>query len=101
MLYFDPSISLLVIPLFPFTFSRFDFDADLPCHRLTKAATKSQVFHGVVPHDHWHQPDWIDEEKATAGRNKLVSQNIIYGGKYPFFLTCSLPSFASFRLLTF
>jgi len=42
----------------------------------------------LIPHDDWFQPDWIDEEKAAAGRKKL--ENVIYGsecssaGKKPF-----------------
>ncbi len=35
---------------------------------------------GLIPHDHWFQPDWIDEDKATEARKKMVSQSIIYGG---------------------
>jgi alpha 1,2-mannosyltransferase len=34
-----------------------------------------------IPHDDWFQPAWIDEEKAKAGRDKMVQDNIIYGGK--------------------
>ena len=41
----------------------------------------SNVSYGVIPNEHWYQPEWIDEERASAGRNKLVSQNIIYGGR--------------------
>lgn len=36
---------------------------------------------GLVPSEHWNQPDWIDEEKAAEGRRKLVAANVIYGGK--------------------
>ena len=35
---------------------------------------------GLIPRDHWFQPDWIDEERAAAGRQKMVDNNIIYGG---------------------
>lgn len=36
-----------------------------------------EVEFGLIPHDDWFQPDWIDEEKAAAGRKKL--ENVIYG----------------------
>ena len=36
---------------------------------------------GLIPHDDWFQPDWIDEEKAAAGRKKL--EDVIYGSEYP------------------
>ena len=48
--------------------------------RRTSILASSNVSYGVIPNDHWNQPEWIDEERATAGRNKLVAQNIIYGG---------------------
>lgn len=35
---------------------------------------------GLVPPDHWNQPEWIDEDRAAEGRHKLVSANVIYGG---------------------
>ena len=37
---------------------------------------------GVIPRDHWNQPDWIDETKASASRRKMQLENIIYGGSY-------------------
>lgn len=42
--------------------------------------TSAKVEFGLIQHDHWYQPDWIDEERATASRNKMVADNIIYGG---------------------
>lgn len=39
-----------------------------------------QIIFAQIPHDDWYQPDWIDEEKAKAGREKMVQDNIIYGG---------------------
>ena len=43
---------------------------------------------GLVPPEHWHQPDWIDEEKATAARNDMVEHNIIYGGSVSYRNMC-------------
>jgi len=40
-----------------------------------------KVEFGLIPHDDWFQPDWIDEEKAAAGRKKL--EHVIYGSEYP------------------
>ena len=40
----------------------------------------------TIPHDHWFQPDSIDEEKAKAGRDKMVADNIIYGGSVSYVL---------------
>lgn len=44
--------------------------------------TSAKMEFGVIPHDHWYQPDWIDEAKATESRNEMVANNIIYGGAY-------------------
>lgn len=35
---------------------------------------------GQIPHDHWFQPSWIDEEKAAKSRKKMEEDRIIYGG---------------------
>ena len=40
-----------------------------------------EIEFGLIPHDDWFPPDWIDEEKAAAGRKKL--ENVIYGSEYP------------------
>lgn len=45
-------------------------------------STKAE--YGVIPHDHWFQPEWIDEERATAERNAMLREQVIYGGKCAF-----------------
>ncbi|KAG6901566.1 hypothetical protein C0995_010500 [Termitomyces sp. Mi166 len=40
----------------------------------------SKMEFGLIPRDHWFQPDWIDETKAAAARNKMEEEKIIYGG---------------------
>ncbi|PPQ82033.1 hypothetical protein CVT24_009909, partial [Panaeolus cyanescens] len=47
-------------------------------YRLSSIISSTAEF-GLIPHDHWFQPDWIDETKATENRNKMVADNIIYG----------------------
>lgn len=34
----------------------------------TQRLTKAKCHYGLIEHDHWVQPDWIDEEKASAAR---------------------------------
>ncbi|KAJ7787774.1 hypothetical protein B0H14DRAFT_3505100 [Mycena olivaceomarginata] len=36
--------------------------------KLIGNATAGVSF-GLVPKEHWFQPEWIDEDKARAGRN--------------------------------
>jgi alpha 1,2-mannosyltransferase len=42
--------------------------------------TDSKVEFGLIPHDHWFQPDWIDEERARTAREDMQKNNVIYGG---------------------
>jgi hypothetical protein len=53
-------------------------------HRRVSVLTSGKVEFGLIPHDHWYQPDWIDEAKATEGRHQMVQDKVIYGGmSYP------------------
>ncbi|KAF9006805.1 alpha-1,2-mannosyltransferase [Hymenopellis radicata] len=42
--------------------------------------TRAKVEFGLIPHDDWFQPEWINEDKAAAARTQMVNENIIYGG---------------------
>ena len=48
--------------------------------RRVSVLTDAKVEFGLIPRDHWYQPDWIDEQRATEGRNKMVADSVIYGG---------------------
>ncbi|KAG7092470.1 hypothetical protein E1B28_008822 [Marasmius oreades] len=54
--------------------------------------TRSPVSFGLIPKEHWFQPDWIDEGRARAGREKMMSQGIIYGGSVPYRNMCRFNS---------
>jgi hypothetical protein len=49
------------------------------------------VHFGQVPAEHWHQPPWIDEAKATEERNKMIEAGIPYGED----VSCVFPLFWS------
>jgi alpha 1,2-mannosyltransferase len=51
--------------------------------RRTSQIVSGNVSYGVIPDEHWKQPDWVDEDRARDGRNRLMAQNIIYGGMSP------------------
>ncbi|KAF8628415.1 hypothetical protein AX15_003937 [Amanita polypyramis BW_CC] len=42
--------------------------------------TDASVQFGLIPPDHWNQPSWINETRASAAREKMVAGNVIYGG---------------------
>ncbi|KAH6918568.1 glycosyltransferase family 15 protein [Coprinopsis sp. MPI-PUGE-AT-0042] len=50
--------------------------------------TASTVEFGLIPHDHWYQPDWIDEDRASKAREKMAKDNVIYGGSLPYRNMC-------------
>jgi len=54
--------------------------------------TPAQVEFGLIPHDHWFQPDWIDEDKATKSRNAMAEKGIIYGGSLSYRNMCRFNS---------
>ncbi|KAF9650772.1 glycosyltransferase family 15 protein [Thelephora ganbajun] len=54
--------------------------------------TYSKVEFGVIPHEHWYQPDWIDEDKASKTRKQMEENNIIYGGSLSYRNMCRFNS---------
>jgi len=61
------------------------------------AVTNSNVSFGLIPPEDWNQPDWIDEEKAKAGREALVKQSIIYGESVSYRNMCRFQSRAFYK----
>ncbi|KAF4600389.1 glycosyltransferase 15 family protein [Pleurotus pulmonarius] len=76
---------------YPYVFlNEVEFSDDFK-RRISNIVSTSAEF-GVIPHDHWYQPDWIDEAKATSGRDKMVKDNIIYGGSVSYRNMCRFNS---------
>ncbi|KXN83452.1 Glycolipid 2-alpha-mannosyltransferase 2 [Leucoagaricus sp. SymC.cos] len=53
-----------------------------------RAATNSKVEFGVISPEHWNQPEWIDEQRATAAREKMVEAGVKYGGSVSYRNMC-------------
>lgn len=51
-----------------------------PRSRRISNLVSGKIEFGVIPKEDWYQPDWIDENKAAAGRKKMEENNVIYGG---------------------
>jgi alpha 1,2-mannosyltransferase len=49
-------------------------------YRRVSVLTKAPIHFGQIPHDHWYQPDWIDESVARKNRLKMMAKGIIYAG---------------------
>lgn len=69
-------------------------------NRRVSILIQSPVTFLQIPHDHWYQPDWIDEARATDGRNKMVMKNIIYGGSVSYRNMCRFNSGVRLLLLS-
>ncbi|KAF8350696.1 glycosyltransferase family 15 protein [Amanita rubescens] len=52
------------------------------------ALTDARVEFGLILPEHWNQPSWINETKATEERNNMVAHNVIYGGSVPYRNMC-------------
>jgi len=50
--------------------------------------TYSKVEFGVIPQDHWFQPDWVDEDKASKARKQMEENGVIYGGARRWDVAC-------------
>ncbi|KAF8628350.1 hypothetical protein AX15_003889 [Amanita polypyramis BW_CC] len=60
--------------------------------RRVSMLTDAPVSFGLIPQEHWYQPDWIDEDRARRGRLQLMAQGIIYGGSVPYRNMCRFNS---------
>jgi len=65
--------------------------------RSVKELTQNKIEFGQIEHDHWYQPDWIDEAKASASRQKMVEDKVIYGWSVPYRNMCRFNSGFFFR----
>ena len=45
-------------------------------HRATTELTSTECTYGKIPKEHWFQPDWIDEAKATKSRLDMIEKKV-------------------------
>ncbi|KAG7452465.1 glycosyltransferase family 15 protein [Guyanagaster necrorhizus] len=60
--------------------------------RRVSELTDVDVKFGFIPHDHWYQPETIDEAKASEARADMVKNKVIYGGSVPYRNMCRFNS---------
>ncbi|KAH0835482.1 glycosyltransferase family 15 protein [Lanmaoa asiatica] len=65
--------------------------------RRISVLSSAQMEFGIIPHDHWYPPSWIDEQKAADARKEMEAANIIYGGTLPYRNMCRFNSGFFFR----
>ncbi|KIY72245.1 glycosyltransferase family 15 protein [Cylindrobasidium torrendii FP15055 ss-10] len=64
---------------YPFVFLN-DHEFTDEFKRRMSVLTGFNTHFGVIPKEHWVQPDWIDEKKAEEGRRKLSQMRVKYSG---------------------
>ncbi|BEI82603.1 hypothetical protein CcaverHIS002_0304710 [Cutaneotrichosporon cavernicola] len=69
-----------------------DEEFDDTFKQLTSNIIGTKAHYGLIEHDHWHQPDWIDEERAKAGREEMTRNQVIYGFSVPYRNMCRFNS---------
>lgn len=67
-----------------------DFTDDFK--KYTSQMTSAKCHYGKIEKETWLQPDWIDEEKATAAREQMVQKKVIYGFSVPYRNMCRYQS---------
>ena len=50
----------------------------------TSAIASGDCNYGQIPKEHWFQPAWINETRASEARADLVAKEILYGGSVPY-----------------
>ncbi|KAJ7500054.1 glycosyltransferase family 15 protein [Mycena latifolia] len=60
--------------------------------RRIRVLTPSRVEFGVIPRDHWYQPDWVDTDKAQAAMDRMDRMNVKYGGNVAYHNMCRFNS---------
>jgi alpha 1,2-mannosyltransferase len=76
---------------YPYVFLNEEPFSDQFKQRITDL-TNANVQFGLIPRDHWYQPDWIDEKKATEAREIMIKNQVIYGGSVPYRNMCRFNS---------
>lgn len=57
----------------------------LPCPKRnsrTSILTNANTSYGLIPQEHWEQPEWIDEAKAKGYRRLLMAYHVIYASMH-------------------
>jgi Glycolipid 2-alpha-mannosyltransferase len=64
---------------------------------LTTGMASGEVEYGLITHDEWATPPWIDTEKAQKAMEEMVEKDIIYGGSVSYRHMCRYNSGFFFR----
>lgn len=65
--------------------------------RFTQSVTRSKCSYAQIEKDHWVQPDWINETRATAAREEMARKQVIYADSVSYRNMCRFNSGFFFR----
>jgi alpha 1,2-mannosyltransferase len=60
--------------------------------RRVSNVVSGPVHFGQIPEEHWYQPSWINETRATEERDKMEEEGVIYGGSLSYRNMCRFNS---------
>ncbi|GAA6048946.1 hypothetical protein JCM3770_007132 [Rhodotorula araucariae] len=66
------------------------FDEDFK--KGVRSMTRSEVFFAQIPKAHWSYPNWVNQTHAAEERQKMVDENVIYGGSESYRHMCRFNS---------
>ncbi|TFK33267.1 glycosyltransferase family 15 protein [Crucibulum laeve] len=76
---------------YPYVFlNELEFTEDFKS--MVKSVTNATVEFGIIPSDHWNQPDWIDEVQASQARKAMAEDGVKYGGSVAYRNMCRFNS---------
>lgn len=58
----------------------------------TSILTNANTSYGLIPQEHWEQPEWIDEAKAKGYRRILMAYHVIYANSVSYRNMCRFNS---------
>jgi hypothetical protein len=76
---------------YPWTFLNDEPFTEEFVNHTTRIAS-GEVQHGLIPHDQWSIPEWIDQDKFRSSMKDFSDRNIIYGGSESYRHSKSTPS---------
>ncbi|CAH7689480.1 putative KRE2-alpha-1,2-mannosyltransferase [Phakopsora pachyrhizi] len=65
--------------------------------RKVSSMTRSKVYFGLIPNEHWSYPHHINQTRAAESRKKMEENDVIYGGSESYRHMCRYNSGFFFR----
>ncbi|KJZ79966.1 Alpha-1,2 mannosyltransferase KTR1 [Hirsutella minnesotensis 3608] len=74
-----------------------DVPFDETFKKVTASLVSGKTHYGLIPHEHWSFPEWIDQDRARRVREDMALRKIIYGDSISYRHMCRFESGFFFR----